>query len=71
MKGLIYFVVGLILLSIGPKLILGMIFTIGVYYVLYLIFQGITSGSSGSSGGGGSRQSDPGDGWQGTGNPYV
>lgn len=71
MMGLIHFVIGLVLLSIGPQLILGVIFTVGIYYFLYLIFKGITSGCSGSSGGGGSDESEPGDGWHGTGNPYI
>lgn len=71
MKELIYFVMGLALLSIGPHLILGIVFTVGIYYFLYLIFKGIASGSSGSGGGGSSHDSNDGDGWQGTGNPYV
>ena len=72
MKGIIYFILGLLLLSIGPQLILGTIFTVGIYYVLYLLFTGLFSGSnSGGSGGSRSDDSDAGDGWHGTGNPYV
>ena len=76
MKFIIYFVCGLLLLSIGPALIMGLIFTAAIYYFLYCIFKGITSGTSsggsgGSSGGDEYYESDPGDHWQGTGNPYV
>lgn len=51
MKTIIYIIAGLILLAIGPQLILGIIFTVGIYYFLYAMFKGITSGSSGGSGG--------------------
>ena len=71
MKYIIYYVIGLLILSAAPALILGVIFTVGIYYYLYELFKGITSGSSDSSGGGGSSEPDPGDGWHGTGNPYV
>lgn len=71
MKTIIYIIAGLIFLSIGPQLILGIAFTVGIYYFLYALFKGITGGSSGGSGGGGSHESDPGDGWHGTGNPWV
>ncbi len=53
-------------------LILGAFFTAGIYYFLYLLFKGLTSGSDNSpSDGDGSHESDLGDGRQGTGNPYV
>ena len=71
MKTIIYIIAGLIFLSIGPQLILGAVLTAGIYYFLYALFKGITSGSSGGSGGGGSHESDSGDHWHGTGNPYV
>lgn len=71
MKTIIYIIAGLILLAIGPQLILGAAFTIGIYYFLYMIFKGITSGSSAGSGGGRSDESDAGDHWHGTGNPWV
>ena len=72
MKGIVYYVLGLLLLSIGPQLILGAIFTVGIYYVLYLLFTGLFSGSNSSgSGGSCSDDSDAGDHWNGTGNPYV
>lgn len=71
MKTIIYIIAGLIFLSIGPQLILGIVFTVGIYYFFYALFKGITSGSSGGSGGGGSHESDSGDHWHGTGNPYV
>ncbi len=70
MKGIIYFILGIALLSIGPQLILGAVFTVGIYYFLYMLFKGLTGGSGGS-GGGGSHEPDPGDHWQGTGNPWV
>jgi len=71
-KDIICILLGIILLSIGPKLILGIIFTAGIYYFLYMLFTGLFGGSSCDSGGGGSHdESDPGDGWHGTGNPYV
>ena len=69
MKTILYIIAGLILLSIGPQLILGIVFTVGIYYFLYALFKAITSGSSGGSGGG--RRSDDSDHWHGTGNPYV
>ena len=71
MKTIIYIIAGLIFLSIGPQLILGIVFTVGIYYFLYAMFKGITSGSSGVSGGSRSDDSAPGDHWHGTGNPYV
>ena len=71
MRTIIYIIAGLIFLSIGPQLILGIAFTVGIYYFLYALFKGITSGSSGGSGGGRSDDSDQGDHWQGTGNPWV
>ena len=71
MKELFYVIYGIILLAIGPQLILGIIFTAGMYYFLYMLFKGLTSGSDSGSGGGSSHESDPGDGWHGTGNPYV
>ena len=72
MKYIIYYVGGLLLLSVAPALIMGIILTTGIYYLLYNIFKGLTSGSSGGgSGGGSSYDDDPGDHWQGTGNPYV
>ena len=69
-KYLIYYVFGLLILSAAPALIMGAVFTVGIYYFLYILFKAFTSGSSSSSGGG-SRESDPCDGWHGTGNPYV
>ena len=71
MKTITYTIAGLILLAIGPQLILGIIFTVGIYYFLYAMFKGITSGSSGGSGGSRSDDSDPGDHWHGTGNPHM
>ncbi len=71
MKTILYIIAGLILLAVAPHLILGLIFTVGIYYFLYALFKGITSGSSGNSGGGSSHEPDPGDHWQGTGNPWV
>lgn len=41
MKTIIYIIAGLILLAIGPQLILGIIFTVGIYYFLchdYIIY---------------------------------
>ena len=70
MKTILYIIAGIIFLSIGPQLILGAVFTAGIYIFLYMLFKGLT-GDSGGSGGGGSHESDPGDGWQGTGNPWV
>ena len=71
MKYVVYYVVGLLILSAAPALIMGLIFTAGIYYLLYNIFKGITSGSSGGSDGSRSYDDDPGDHWQGTGNPWV
>ena len=74
MKTIIYCFIGIILLSFGPRLILGVIFTAGIYYVLYMVYKAFTSGSSGGSSrisSGGYDESDPGDGWEGTGNPHV
>ena len=73
MKYIIYYVAGLLILSVAPALIMGAVYTAGFYYILYILFKGITSGGSGSSGssGGSSHEPDPGDGCQGTGNPYV
>lgn len=74
MKTIFYCIIGIILLSIGPQLILGAIFTAGIYWFLYMLFKGLFSGggSSGSSGGSsGHDESDPCDRWQGTGNPFV
>ena len=70
MKTIIYIIAGLVFLSIGPQLILGAVFTAGIYYFLYMLFKGITGGS-GSSGGGRSDGSDAGNHWHGTGNPYM
>ena len=69
MKAIIYIIAGLILLAIGPQLILGIIFTIGIYYFLYAMFKGITGGSGGS--GGGRSSHDGGYHWHGTGNPHM
>ena len=69
MKYVVYYVVGLLVLSAAPALIMGLIFTAGIYYLLYNIFKGLTSGSGGS-GGSRSYDDDPGDHWQGTGNPW-
>ena len=71
MKTILYIIAGLLLLSVAPALIMGLVFMAGIYYFLYMIYKGITSDSSGGSGGGGSHESDPGDHWQGTGNPWV
>ena len=73
MKELFYIIIGIILLSIGPQLILGAIFTAGIYIFLYAMFKGLFGGgSSGGSGGGSGRdEQDPADSWQGTGNPFV
>ena len=71
MKYIIYYVGGLLLLSVAPALIMGLIFTAGIYYLLYNIFKGLTIGSSRGGSGGGSSYDDPGDHWGGTGNPYV
>lgn len=71
MKYVIYCIGGLLLLSVAPALIMGLVFMAGIYYFLYMIFKGITSGNSVDSGGGGSHEPDPGDHWQGTGNPWV
>ena len=68
MQTIFYVILGIVFLAIGPQLILGLIVTAGIYYFLYMLFKGITSGSS--SGGGGSHHND-GDHWHGTGNPYV
>ena len=70
MKYVVYYVVGLLILSAAPALIMGLLFTGGVYYLLYNIFKGLTSGSSGGSDGSLSDD-DPGNHWQGTGNPWV
>ncbi len=70
MKTILYIIAGIILLAIGPQLILGVVFCVGIYYFLYAMFKGITSGSNGGSSGGG-RRSDDSDHWHGTGNPYV
>ena len=40
MKYVVYYVVGLLILSAAPALIMGIIFTVGVYYLLYNIFKG-------------------------------
>ena len=69
MKTILYIIAGLIFLSIGPQLILGVIITGAIYYFLYMLFKGITGGSS-SSGGGGSSHED-GYHWHGTGNPHM
>lgn len=71
MKTIVYCIAGIALLAIGPQMILGVVFTVGIYYFLYMLFKGITSGSSGGSGSGGGSHSDDGDHWHGTGNPYV
>ena len=39
MKTIIYIIAGLILLAIGPQLILGIIFTVGIYYFLLWLFR--------------------------------
>ena len=70
MKTILYIIAGIIFLSVGPQLILGAVFTVGIYIFLYMLFKALT-GDSGGFGGGGSHESDPGDGWQGTGNPWV
>lgn len=71
MKYILYWVVGLSILSIAPQIILGIIFTIGMYYLVYAVFSGLFT-SSGSGGGGSSdRGSDSGDHWHGTGNPHM
>ena len=69
MKTIIYIIAGLIFLSIGPQLILGIVFTVGIYYFLYAMFKGITGGSGGS--GGGRNSHDGGYHWHGTGNPHM
>lgn len=69
MKTILYIIAGLILLAIGPQLILGVIFTVGIYYFLYALFKGITGGSGGS--GGGRSSHDGGYHWHGTGNPHM
>ena len=69
MKTILYIIAGMILLAIGPQLILGIIFTIGIYYFLYAMFKGITGGSGGS--GGGRSSHDGGYHWHGTGNPHM
>ena len=69
MKTILYIIAGLILLAIGPQLILGVIFTVGIYYFLYALFKGITGGSGGS--GGGCSSHDGGYHWHGTGNPHM
>ena len=71
MKSILYIIAGIILLSIGPQLILGLVFTVGIYYFLYTMLKGITSGSSGRSAGSHSDDSDSRNHWHGTGNPYV
>ena len=74
MKTIIYCFIGIILLSFGPRLILGVVFTAGIYYVLYMLYKAFTSGNSGGSShssSGSYDESDPGDGWKGTGNPHV
>ena len=72
MKYIVYWVVGLSILSIAPQIILGIIFTLGMYYLVYAVFSGLfTSGGSGGGGGGSDRGSDPGDHWHGTGNPHM
>ena len=71
MKYIVYWVVGLSILSIAPQIILGIVFTAGMYYLVYAVFSGLFT--SGGSGGGGSsdRGSDSGDHWHGTGNPHM
>ena len=69
MKTILYIIAGLILLAIGPQLILGIVFTAGIYYFLYALFKGITGGSGGS--GGGRSSHDGGYHWHGTGNPHM
>ena len=72
MKYIVYWVVGLSILSIAPQIILVIIFTLGMYYFVYAVFSGLfTSGGSGGGGGGSDRGSDPGDHWHGTGNPHM
>jgi hypothetical protein len=69
MKIILYIIAGLILLAVAPHLILGLIFTAGIYYFLYAMFKGIIGGSGGS--GGGSSSHDDGYHWHGTGNPHM
>ena len=69
MQTISYIIIGVILLSIGPQLILGAVVTVGIYYFLYMLFKGITGGSSGSRGG--SSSHDEGYHWHGTGNPHM
>ncbi len=71
MKTILYCVIGLILLSIGPTLIMGILFTAAIYYVLYLIYKAITDESSNSSGSTGDSYYDEGDGFHSTGAPYL
>ncbi len=54
-KYIIYYVAGLLILSAAPTLIFGAVFTVGIYYFLFMLYRGFTSGSNGSSKGGGSR----------------
>ncbi len=59
----------LLLFVIGPRVIVGLIMaavTCGLLYFIMSLFSG-GSGSHGNS----SRESDPGDGWHGTGNPHL
>ncbi len=51
-KYIIYYIVGLLILSAAPALILGAVFTVGIYYFLFMLYKGITSGGNDSSGGG-------------------
>ena len=71
MKYILYWVVGLSILSIAPQIILGIVFMAGMYYLVHAVFSGLFT--SGGSGGGVSsdRGSDPGDHWHGTGNPHM
>lgn len=71
MKYIVYWVVGLSILSIAPQIILGIVFTIGMYYLVYAVFTGLFTSGNGGSGGGSSDGSDVGSGWHGTGNPHM
>ena len=58
-----HFIIWLFVLATGQQLILGAVFTAGIYIFLYMLFNVLTSGP-GSFGGGGSHESNPGDGRQ-------
>ena len=71
MKYIVYWVVGFSILSIAPQLILGIIFTAGMYYLVYAVFTGLFTSGNGGSGVGSSDGSVVGSGWHGTGNPHM